>query len=100
MVYFDYCFCCMCYDEFLCWLMCENMLIIDDLIYLVFVYELDGCVLVVLMLGVECLFIDELFKVVEEVLELGILVIDLFLVIDLVGKLLDVVVVWDDNGLV
>ena len=51
------------------------------------------------MPGVERLSIEELLKVAEEALELGIPVIDLFPVIDPAGKSLDAAAAWDENGL-
>lgn len=86
-------------DEFSRRLMRENTLTTDDLIYPVFVHELAGRAPVASMPGVERLSIDELLKVAEEALELGIPVIDLFPVIDPAGKSLDAAAAWDDNGL-
>ncbi len=87
------------HDEFSRRLMRENTLTTDDLIYPVFVHELAGRAPVASMPGVERLSIDELLKVAEEALELGIPVIDLFPVIDPAGKSLDAAAAWDDNGL-
>ncbi len=64
-----------------------------------FVHELSGRAPVASMPGVERLSIDELLKVAEEALELGIPVIDLFPVIDPAGKSLDAAAAWDENGL-
>ncbi|PTT65913.1 porphobilinogen synthase [Stenotrophomonas sp. HMWF003] len=87
------------HDEFSRRLMRENTLTTDDLIYPVFVHELAGRAPVASMPGVERLSIDELLKVAEEALELGIPVIDLFPVIDPSGKSLDAAAAWDENGL-
>jgi porphobilinogen synthase len=87
------------HDEFSRRLMRENTLTTDDLIYPVFVHELAGRAAVASMPGVERLSIDELLKVAEEALELGIPVIDLFPVIDPAGKSLDAAAAWDGNGL-
>jgi porphobilinogen synthase len=87
------------HDEFSRRLMRENTLTTDDLIYPVFVHELAGRAPVASMPGVERLSIDELLKVAEEALELGIPVIDLFPVIDPTGKSLDAAAAWDENGL-
>jgi porphobilinogen synthase len=87
------------HDEFSRRLMRENTLTTDDLIYPVFVHELAGRAPVASMPGVERLSIDELLKVAEEALELGIPVIDLFPVIDPAGKSLDAAAAWDENGL-
>jgi len=87
------------HDEFSRRLMRENTLTTDDLIYPVFVHELSGRAPVASMPGVERLSIDELLKVAEEALELGIPVIDLFPVIDPAGKSLDAAAAWDENGL-
>jgi len=87
------------HDEFSRRLMRENTLTTDDLIYPVFVHDLAGRAPVASMPGVERLSIDELLKVAEEALELGIPVIDLFPVIDPSGKSLDAAAAWDENGL-
>jgi len=87
------------HDAFSRRLMRENTLTTDDLIYPVFVHELSGRAPVASMPGVERLSIDELLKVAEEALELGIPVIDLFPVIDPAGKSLDAAAAWDENGL-
>ncbi len=70
------------HDEFSRRLMRENTLTTYDLIYPVFVHERAGRTAVPSMPGVERLSIEELLKVAEEALELGIPVIDLFPVID------------------
>jgi len=86
------------HDEFSRRLMRENTLTTDDLIYPVFVHELAGRAPIASMPGVERLSIDELLKVAEEALELGIPVIDLFPVIDPAGKSLDAAAAWDGTG--
>ena len=87
------------HDAFSRRLMRENTFTADDLIWPVFVHELAGRAPVASMPGVERLSIDELLKVAEEALELGIPVIDLFPVIDPAGKSLDAAAAWDENGL-
>jgi len=87
------------HDEFSRRLMRENTLTTDDLIYPVFVHEPAGRVAVPSMPGVERLSIEELLKVAEEALELGIPVIDLFPVIDSSQKSLDASAAWAEDGL-
>ena len=87
------------HDEFSRRLMRENTLTTDDLIYPVFVHELAGRTAVPSMPGVERLSIEELLKVAEEALELGIPVIDLFPVIDSAQKSLDASAAWAEDGL-
>jgi len=87
------------HDEFSRRLMRENTLTTDDLIYPVFVHELAGRTAVPSMPGVERLSIEELLKVAEEALELGIPVIDLFPVIDSSQKSLDASAAWVEDGL-
>jgi porphobilinogen synthase len=86
-------------DEFSRRLMREHTLTTDDLIYPVFVHELAGRTAVASMPGVERLSIDELLKVAEEALELGIPALDLFPVIDPSGKSLDAAEAWNPEGL-
>ena len=86
-------------DEFSRRLMREHTLTTDDLIYPVFVHELPGRAAVASMPGVERLSIDELLKVAEEALELGIPALDLFPVIDPSGKSLDAAEAWNPEGL-
>src|ERR1044072_1451356 len=69
-------------DEFSRRLMREHTLTTDDLIYPVFVHELPGRAPVASMPGVDRLSIDELLRVAEQSLELGIPVLDLFPVVD------------------
>jgi porphobilinogen synthase len=80
-------------------LMRENTLTTNDLIHPVFVHELAGRAAIASMPGVERLSIDELLKVAEEALELGIPMIDLFPVIDPSGKSLDAAEAWNPDGL-
>ena len=86
-------------DEFSRRLMREHTLTTDDLIYPVFVHDLPGRAAVASMPGVERLSIDELLKVAEEALELGIPALDLFPVIDPTGKSLDAAEAWNPEGL-
>lgn len=86
-------------DEFSRRLMREHTLTTDDLIYPVFVHELAGRAAVASMPGVERLSINELLKVAEEALELGIPALDLFPVIDPAGKSLDAAEAWNPEGL-
>ena len=80
-------------------LMREHTLTTDDLIYPVFVHELAGRAPIASMPGVERLSIDELLRVAEDALELGIPVLDLFPVIDPAGKSLDAAEAWNPDGL-
>ncbi|MFT4247229.1 MAG: porphobilinogen synthase [Pseudomonas sp.] len=80
-------------------LMREHTLSVDDLIWPVFVHELDGRAPVASMPGVERLSIDELLKEAEQALELGIPAIDLFPVIDPTRKSLDAAEAWNPEGL-
>ena len=86
-------------DDFSRRLMRENTLTVDDLIYPVFVHERAGRTPIASMPGVERLSLDELLRVAEEVVELGIPVIDLFPVIDPALKSLDAEAAWADDGL-
>jgi porphobilinogen synthase len=72
----------------------------DDLILPVFVHEEKGRAPVAAMPGVERLSIDELLKVGEQALELGVPVIDLFGVPDPSAKTADGRIAWDDDGIV
>ena len=86
-------------DEFSRRLMRENTLTVDDLIYPVFVHENAGRTPIASMPGVERLSLDELLRVAEEAVELGIPVLDLFPVIDPALKSLDAEAAWADDGL-
>ena len=65
-------------DEFSRRLMREHVLTTNDLIYPVFVHEEPGRAPVGAMPGVERLSIDELLRVGEQALELGVPMLDLF----------------------
>ena len=86
-------------DAFSRRLMRENVLTTDDLIYPVFVHELDGRAPVGSMPGIERLSINELLKVGEEMSELGIPAIALFPVTAPEAKSLTAEAAWDDDGL-
>ena len=81
-------------------LMREHVLTTNDLILPVFVHEEKGRAPVASMPGVERLSIDELLKVGEQALELGVPVIDLFGVPDPSAKTADGRIAWDDDGIV
>ena len=80
-------------------LMRETVLTTNDLIYPVFVHELDGRAPVGSMPGIERLSIDELMKVGEEMSELGVPAIALFPVTAPEAKSLTAEAAWDDDGL-
>ena len=87
-------------DEFSRRLMREHVLSTNDLILPVFVHEEKGRAPVASMPGVERLSIDELLKVGEQALELGVPVIDLFGVPDPSAKTADGRIAWDDDGII
>ena len=87
-------------DEFSRRLMREHVLTANDLIYPVFVHEEKGRAPVGSMPGVERLSIDELLRVGEQALELGVPVLDLFGVPDPSAKTADGRVAWDENGII
>jgi porphobilinogen synthase len=87
-------------DDFSRRLMRESSLTADDLIYPVFVHELDGRAPVASMPGVERLSIDELLKVADAASELRIPALALFPVTAPEAKSLDAVAAWDEEGLV
>ena len=87
-------------DEFSRRLMRENVLTTNDLIYPVFVHEEKGRVPVASMPGVERLSIDELLRVGEEALELGVPVLDLFGVPDPAAKTADGRIARDEDGII
>lgn len=87
-------------DEFSRRLMREHVLTTNDLIYPVFVHEEKGRVPVASMPGVERLSIDELLRVGEEALELGVPVLDLFGVPDPAAKTADGRIAWDEDGII
>ncbi len=86
-------------DEFSRRLMRENTLTSNDLIWPVFVHELQGRAAVASMPGVDRMSIDELLREAEQALELGVPVIDLFPVIDPSRKSLDAAEAWNPDGL-
>lgn len=87
-------------DDFSRRLMREHVLTTNDLIYPVFVHEEKGCAPVASMPGVERLSIDELLRVGEEALELGVPVLDLFGVPDPAAKTADGRIAWDEDGII
>jgi porphobilinogen synthase len=87
-------------DDFSRRLMRENTLTTNDLILPVFVHEGQGRIPVPSMPGVERLSVDELLRVGEQALELGVPVLDLFGVPDPVAKTADGRVAWDEDGIV
>ena len=87
-------------DEFSRRLMREHVLTTNDLIYPVFVHEGQGRVPVPSMPGVERLSIDELLRVGEQALELGVPVLDLFGVPDPAAKTADGRIAWDEDGII
>jgi porphobilinogen synthase len=87
-------------DAFSRRLMREHVLTTNDLIYPVFVHEEQGRAPVGAMPGVERLSIDELLRVGEQALELGVPVLDLFGVPDPTAKTADGRVAWDENGII
>ncbi|CAN7519070.1 porphobilinogen synthase [Pseudoxanthomonas sp. LjRoot143] len=87
-------------DDFSRRLMREHVLTTNDLIYPVFVHEEKGRAPVASMPGVERLSIDELLRVGEEALELGVPVLDLFGVPDPSAKTADGRIAWDEDGII
>ena len=87
-------------DDFSRRLMREHVLTTNDLIYPVFVHEEKGRSPVASMPGVERLSIDELLRVGEEALELGVPVLDLFGVPDPSAKTADGRIAWDEDGII
>jgi len=88
------------HDEFSRRLMRETVLTTNDLIYPVFVHEEKGRAPVAPMPGVERLSIDELLRVGEQALELGVPILDLFGVPDNATKTADGRIAWDENGII
>ncbi len=86
-------------DEFSRRLMREHVLSANDLIYPVFVHELDGREAVASMPGVERLSIEELLKVADEAVALRIPALALFPVTAPQAKSLLAEAAWDDEGL-
>ena len=87
-------------DDFSRRLMREHVLTANDLILPVFVHEEKGRAPVPSMPGVERLSIDELLKVGEQALELGVPLIDLFGVPDPAAKTADGRIAWDEDGII
>ena len=88
------------HDAFSRRLMREHVLTANDLIYPVFVHEETGRAPVGSMPGVERLSIDELLRVGEQALELGVPVLDLFGVPDPSAKTADGRIAWDEDGII
>ena len=88
------------HDDFSRRLMRETVFTANDLIYPVFVHEARGRAPVASMPGVERLSIDELLRVGEQALELGVPVLDLFGVPDPDTKTADGRVAWDEDGII
>ncbi len=86
-------------DEFSRRLMRETVLTENDLIYPVFVHELDGRAPVGSMPGIERVSIEELLRVAEEASELRIPALALFPVTAPDAKSLDAAEAWRDDGL-
>jgi porphobilinogen synthase len=87
-------------DDFSRRLMREHTLSCDDLILPMFVHEREGREPVASMPGVDRLSIDELLRVAEQALELGVPVIDLFGVPDPAKKTADGRAAWAEDGIV
>ncbi len=87
-------------DEFSRRLMREHVLTANDLIYPVFVHELDGRKTVPSMPGVSRVSVDELLRVAEQASELRIPALALFPVTAPDAKSLDAAAAWSDDGLV
>ena len=87
-------------DDFSRRLVREHHLSADDFILPVFVHEEKGRIPVPSMPGVERLSIDELLRVGEQALTLGVPLIDLFGVPDPATKTADGAIAWDDNGII
>ncbi|MDF7675719.1 porphobilinogen synthase [Neisseriaceae bacterium ESL0693] len=88
------------HDDFSRRMMRETILTADDFILPVFVHEQKGRAPVPCMPGVERLSIDELLKVAEEALTLGVPVLDLFGVPDPAVKTADGRAAWDEHGII
>ena len=86
-------------DDFSRRLMRETVLTTDDLIYPVFVHELDGRAPVGSMPGIERLSIDELLRVAEQASELRVPALALFPVTAPDAKSLTAEAAWQDDGL-
>ena len=88
------------HDDFSRRMMRETTFTANDLIYPVFVHEEQGRAPVPSMPGVERLSIDELLRVGDQALELGVPVLDLFGVPDPAAKTADGRIAWDANGII
>ena len=86
-------------DDFSRRLMRETVLTANDLIYPVFVHELDGRAPVGSMPGIERLSIDELLRVAERASELRVPALALFPVTAPEAKSLTAHAAWQDDGL-
>ena len=86
-------------DDFSRRLMRENVLTANDLIYPVFVHELQGREAVPSMPGVDRVSIDELLKVAEQAVELRVPALALFPVTAPAAKSLQAEAAWADEGL-
>ena len=87
-------------DEFSRRLMREHVLTANDLIYPVFVHELQGRAPVASMPGIERVSIDELLRVAEQAVTLRVPALALFPVTAPEAKSLTAEAAWDDDGLV
>ena len=88
------------HDDFSRRMMRETILTANDFILPVFVHEKTGRMPVDSMPGVERLSIDELLKVAEQALKLGVPVLDLFGVPNPDSKTADGRAAWDENGII
>ena len=88
------------HDDFSRRMMRETTFTANDLIYPVFVHEEQGRAPVPSMPGVERLSIDELLRVGEQALELGVPVLDLFGVPDAAAKTADGAIAWAEDGII
>ncbi|MEO7252245.1 MAG: porphobilinogen synthase [Arenimonas sp.] len=86
-------------DDFSRRLMRETRLGADDLILPVFIHELNGRAAIASMPGVERLSVDELLRVAERAVALGIPALTLFPVTAPEAKSLDGAAAWDPDGL-
>jgi porphobilinogen synthase len=86
-------------DDFSRRLMREHRLAADDLIYPVFVHEHSGRAPVPSMPGIERLSIDELLRVAERAVALGVPALALFPVTAAEAKSLDAAEAWNPDGL-
>ncbi|MDQ3288973.1 MAG: porphobilinogen synthase [Pseudomonadota bacterium] len=87
-------------DDFSRRLMRETILTANDLIYPVFVHELQGREPIASMPGVERVSIDELLRVAEQASELCVPALAVFPVTAPEAKSLDAAAAWSDDGLV